>query len=66
MWWRAVNTQGHSRFNEADLKAEENERKVNSLEAEIAEKEQLHEELLEKYNTAKAELDELGRQFDEL
>ena len=55
-----------SRFNEADLKAEDAERKVTSLENELGEKEQLHEELEEKYKTAKAELDELARQFDEL
>lgn len=54
------------RFNEADLRAEEAERKVTSLENEIAEKEQLHEELQEKYKAAKTELDELARQFDDL
>lgn len=56
----------NNRFNEADLKAEEAERNVSNLEQELSEKEQLHEELQEKYKTAKAELDELARQFDEL
>jgi tropomyosin len=48
------------------LKAEEAERKVQKLENELVEKEQHYEDLLEKYNSAKAELDDLARQFEEL
>lgn len=53
-------------YNEADLKAENAERQVQMLEQELIDKEQHYEELLEKYNGAKSELDELARQFDEL
>ncbi|GAN04795.1 kinesin family member C1 [Mucor ambiguus] len=53
-------------YNKAELKAEDADRKVVQLETELAEKEQYYEELLEKYNGAKSELDELARQFDEL
>lgn len=56
----------HISYNKAEVKAEEADRKVVQLEAELAEKEQYYEELLEKYNGAKSELDELARQFDEL
>lgn len=56
----------HISYNKAEVKAEEADRKVVKLEAELAEKEQYYEELLEKYNGAKSELDELARQFDEL
>lgn len=52
--------------NDADLRAEEAERKVQNLEQELADKEQLYEELLEKSNSAKNELDELARQFEDL
>lgn len=52
--------------NDADLRAEEAERKVQQLEQELADKEQLYEELTEKYNGAKNELDELARQFEDL
>lgn len=54
------------RYNEADLKAEEAERTVQKLEQELIDKEQHYEDILEKYTGAKAELDELARQFDEL
>ncbi|KAI8983528.1 hypothetical protein BDB01DRAFT_760506 [Pilobolus umbonatus] len=53
-------------YNDADDKAEQAERKVQQLENELIQKEQHYEDLLEKYNSAKADLDELARQFDEL
>jgi tropomyosin len=53
-------------LNKADLKAEEAEKRVQDLEKELAEKEQLHEELGEKYKSMKNELDELTRQFEEM
>jgi tropomyosin len=53
-------------FNEADLKAEENERKNAKLEQDLAEKEKQYEELVEKFNASKAELEELSRQFEDL
>ena len=56
----------HNSYNKAEVKAEEADRKVVQLETELADKEQYYEELLEKYNGAKSELDELARQFDEL
>ncbi|KAI9475882.1 MAG: hypothetical protein EXX96DRAFT_486591 [Benjaminiella poitrasii] len=55
-----------SDYNTAELKAEDAERTVQKLELELVEKEQYNEELLEKYNGVKSELDELARQFDEL
>ncbi|KAI8066136.1 hypothetical protein BDF21DRAFT_346071 [Thamnidium elegans] len=55
-----------AKYNEADLKAEEAERTVQKLEQELIDKEQHYEDILEKYTGAKAELDELARQFDEL
>jgi tropomyosin len=48
------------------LKAEESERKNAKLEQDLAEKEKQYEELLEKFNAAKNELDELSRQFEDL
>lgn len=54
------------RYNEADLKAEEAEKRVQKLEQELADKEQYNEELQEKYRGIKSELDELSRQFEEL
>jgi tropomyosin len=48
------------------LRAEEAERKVQKLEQELLDKEQGYEELTEKYNNAKNELDELARQMDDL
>ncbi|GAA5804541.1 hypothetical protein HPULCUR_010041 [Helicostylum pulchrum] len=54
-----------AKYNEADLKAEEAERTVQKLEQELIDKEQHYEDILEKYTGAKAELDELARQFDE-
>jgi chromosome segregation ATPase len=48
------------------LRAEEAEKKVQVLEQEMADKEQLNEDLQEKFNSIKSELDDLARQFDEL
>lgn len=53
-------------YNEAEQKAESADHKVQALENELAEKEQLHEELLEKYSGVQTELDELARQFEDL
>jgi hypothetical protein len=53
-------------FNEADLKAEDNERKNAKLEQDLAEKEKQYEEIVEKFNASKAELEELSRQFEDL
>lgn len=52
-------------FTEADLKAEDAERKIVNLEKELNEQEEKYEDLVEKHKAAKAEMDELARQFDD-
>lgn len=59
-------THVHNSYTDVELKAEEGERKIARLEKELDEQETKYEELLEKYNNSKSELEDLARQFDEL
>ena len=65
-WGETSSKQQQKRFHEADLKAEEEEKKVARLEQELVDVEEKHEQLKELAKTTQAELDELTRQFDEL
>lgn len=47
------------------MKAEDADRKIATLEKELNEQEEKYEDLVEKHKAAKAEMDELARQFDD-
>lgn len=51
-------------FREADLRAEQFEKKANNLQQELDNMESKHEEMCGKYQAAKAEMDELERQLE--
>lgn len=51
-------------FREADLRAEQFEKKANNLQQELDNMESKHEEMCSKYQAAKAEMDELERQLE--
>lgn len=51
-------------FREADLRAEQFEKKANNLQQELENMESKHEEMCGKYQAAKAEMDELERQLE--
>ena len=53
-----------SSFREADLRAEQFEKKSNNLQQELENMEAKHEEMNQKYQAAKAEMDDLERQLE--